>query len=288
MRSRVAAILVGIVLAPVFWHTSGMCATAAPRTLDRIAAGTVVPDGPPKGWTHLIFKTHCRLASGDIDSLPGFGRSLAEFLFTAMVAQVAPVQDAAGRSFRLEKVAIGVGTRIGQADVIISSQTQKELGANLGMFKVTILGRAEEQLDKIRQVAASDTMMVVDAPTVMETEGQHRIVILRYLFLVEPRSGQLATVVWRIDVDARGVYRPVNGPAVLVQPNVVATSPLHVDSRKFFWGVPGAEAFAVTRLPPGTAFRIPLAAKDLVGWQELSADAAGQLESHFRQVIQFR
>jgi len=257
-----------------------------PQAVDRIAPGTRIADRAPEGYTHLVFKTYSKLSTGDIEALPDFAKQLAEFLFTAMVARVGTVEQGKTRSYRLETVDLGVGTRIGEHDVVVTGPTQKQLGANLGPFKQVILGRAEEHLGKMRRVAASEVMMLVDAPTVMSFDGQNRAVVLRYLFLVEPTSGYFAPIVWRIELDAAGAYRAAVGSAVLVQANLVTTSPLHVDGKKVsYFGIPGAEAFAVKRLPPGTTFAIPSAVRSVAGRAEMTPAGARQLETDFRQVL---
>ncbi len=257
------------------------------RPLDRIPPGVRVDDRPGGGFTHLIFKTRSRLAFGDVDELHDVARSLAEFLFTAMVARVVPSRNGDSVQCRLQSVAIGVGTRIGRHDVIISSDTQRQLGANLGLLKSMILSRAEEHLAKILRVAASDQMWIVDAPSVMHVGGQHRKIVLRYLFLVHPQTGRLATVVWRIDLDEQGRYLPVRGPAVWVRPNLITTSPLHVDGDKVYWGIPSNEAFAIVRLPPGTPIDVPPQLSQLLGLQNLTPETAWGLEWRFRQAIGF-
>lgn len=257
------------------------------RPLDRIPPGVPMGDRPGGGWTHLVFKTRSRLAFGDVDKLHYLARSMAEFLFTAMAARVVAYRNGDALQYRLEAVGIGVGTRIGEHDVIISSDTQRQLGAGLGPLKAIVLSRAEEHLSKILRVAASERMMIVDAPSIMYLEGEHRKIVLRYLFVVNPLTGQLATIVWRIDLDEHGRYLPVTGPAVLVRPNLVATSPLHVDGGKVYWGIPSNEAFAIVRLPPGTPIDVPPELSRLLGQQVLTPQIAWDMEWRFRQAIGF-
>lgn len=257
----------------------------ARRPVERIPPGTKVGESAPESWSHLIFKTRNKLASGDVDAIPEFARPASEFLFTAMTARVVPHKPDGSGPWRLDKVGMGFGTKIGDSDVVISTETQKKLGADLGVLKLAILGRAEEHLKKIQQVAASPAMMVVDAPTFLLAEGAHRPIVIRYLFLVRPDNGGLATLAWRIDVDAKGNYGPAHGPATLVQPNLVATTALDVDGSKVTLGMPGADAIAVTRLPPGRELPLPQGAADIAGRKELSATEAAELESQFRKAM---
>jgi len=269
-----------------------LCAAQQPAAIDctirplaRIPPGTCIDNRPGGGFTHLIFKTRSRLATGDVDQLHEIARSLAEFLFTAMVARVGTYRDAGSAKYRIESVAIGVGTRIGQHDVIVTSQTQRQLGAGLGPLKAIVLARAEEHLGKISRMAASPQMWIVDAPSVISIAGTHRQIILRYLFLVEPHSGRLATVVWRIDLDAQGRYLQATGPAVWMRPHLITVSPLHVDGKKVYWGIPTNEAFAIVRLPPGTPINVPEQLRSLLASRPITPQIAWDLEWRFRSAI---
>ena len=255
--------------------------------LARIPPGTIVHDGPPEGWTHLIFKSRSELASGDLDAVPDWSAELSRFLFTALLARVRQASPHGGSVHRLEEVAIGLGTRIGEKDVIITTATQQGLGANLGPIKRIILGRAEDRLNEVLRVARTDAMIVFDAPQTMLSEGRHQMVVFRYVVLVNPRDGRLATLVWRINLGRDGSYRPAPGNAVLMKPNLLATCALHVDKREFTAGIPSALAFATTRLPAGDPLELPRSLQGIVWQKQLSGGMVRQLESALREAVTF-
>ncbi len=255
------------------------------RPVERIAPKTRVDDTAPEGWSHLVFKARNKLAEGDVDAIPVFGRAASEYLFTVMAARVVPADDQGSPPWRLDAIGIGVGATVGDVDRILAKETPEELGISPGILKTAILGRALAHLGKIEQVAASSTMAVVDAPTYLLVEGEHRPVVLRYLFLVRPEDGGLASLVWRIDVDARGAYGEARGPAVLVRPNLIRTTPLHVDGSKVTLGMPAADAIAATRLPPGREIPLPEEAASVAAAGNLTEAAAAALESLFRQAL---
>jgi hypothetical protein len=257
------------------------------RPLARIPPGTRIGDRAPEGWSHLVFKSYSELVAGDVRSLPDFAKSLAEFLFTAMMARITPDEQNGRRLYRIDAVAMGVGTRIGQDDVVITGDTQAKLGANLGPFKQVILSRAEEHLSKVRQVVVSDALWIVDAPSVMFAEGANRHVVLRYALLLNRSTGQLASVVWRIDVERDGSYERVAGPAVLIQRNLVGRCPLYVDGRRIYGGIPMNDAFGATRLPHGTPFDLPPKILPVAAGQQLTAQTARDLEAALREEIVF-
>lgn len=255
--------------------------------LARIPPGTVVHDRPPEGWSHLIFKTRSELASGDLDAVPDWSAELSRFLFSALLARVQPSATAGGACYRLEEVAIGVGTRIADRDVIISSATQQSLGANSGPIKRIILSRAEERLNDVLRVARTDAMIAFDAPQTMLSGGRHQMVVFRYVVLVDPGDGRLATVVWRINLDRDRRYRLDPGNAVLMKPNLLATCALHVDKREFTVGIPTAMAFATTRLPAGDPIELPRSLHTIAGQKQLTDAMVRQLEAGLRQTVAF-
>lgn len=285
-----AAIAIGAASLWMTWSTgpaNSATSSVAGRPLARIPPGTPIGDRAPEGSTHLIFKSYSELVGGDVQSLPGFAKGLAEFLFTAMAARITPEERNGDRRYRMDCVAMGVGTRIGRDDVVITGDTQAKLGANLGPFKLVILSRAEEHLATVRQVVVSDVLWIIDAPSVMFAEGANRNVVLRYALLLNPSSGQLASVVWRIDLQRDGSYERVAGPAVLIKQNLVGRCPLHVDGRRIFGGIPMNDAFAAMRLPQGTPFDLPQKILPVAGQQQLTAEAARDLEAALRQEIVF-
>lgn len=251
-------------------------------SLPRIEPGVVIGDAPPAGWSHLIFKSRSRLASGAIDSLPEFARELAEFIFYAMTARV--VRDDEG-VWRFDRVAIGLGTRIGANDVIISSATYKKLGAELGPIKSIVLSYAEQRLDQMVVAFRSRSMAIVDTPTLLHIDGQNRETLFRYLFLVEPRTGGLATIVWRIELGSAGEYLRLGSEPILIQPNLVSVTALHVDGSKITAGIPSSQAFAGKELPSGVTLRfLPEAAQPALA-KPVSIAAAEKLEAAFRKVL---
>ena len=254
------------------------------QPLERIRPGTVIGDTPPSGWTHLLMKCHSRLTAGAIDELLAQAKPLSELLFTAMVARVS---HRPGRSppFRLESIAVGLGTTIDGKDTIITTETQEELGADFGFLARLVLDQGEKKLDGVLQVARSPTAMIVDTPSILSDKGKHREVILRHAFLLDPDNGGLANLVWRIDLDDRGQYAGVTGPVVHVKPNLVVTCPVHVDGGQIFGGVPLPTAFAVIGLPPGQEIPMPPALRAVAGRRELDVAAFAELEAALRRLI---
>jgi hypothetical protein len=252
------------------------------RPLDLIPAGTVIADKAPAGYTHLLLKSRPRPGAGDTARISHEHAELAGLLSTALAARVEKSQD----RYRLDGVAIGVGTRVGEHDLILTPDTQERLGGDLGFLARIVLSRACERLADVRTVARSPAMIVFDAPNRMLRNGRHRPVVLRYAVLVTETTGRLDTLVWLLDRgEDGGLSRPV-GPAQWLPPGKVDEAVLHVDAREFTLGNPNESSFALVRLPQGRrSIDFPDPLRDLAARPRLSAAAAADLEAGLRAVL---
>jgi hypothetical protein len=252
------------------------------RPLEQIAPGTEVGSDAPAGWTHLLLESRTRPAAGDVGQLSASHARLAGLLFTALVADVRREQ---GRG-RLVRVAVGVGTCIGDRDIVITPATQKRLGADLGFVARVVLSRAQDRLADVVTVARSPTMAVFDAPNWMVRNGRHRRVVLRYAALVDPKSTEMDTLVWLLDpTEGGGLSGPV-GPAEWLPPAAVEDAVLHVDAREFFLGNPTESSFALLGLPRGRQrVEFPDALRLLASRPRFSAADAADLEARLRALL---
>ena len=99
-----------------------------------IPAGTVIADRAPAGWTHLIDKSRPKMHYGDVDRVPKPVQALSGMFFTSLLARVSPPDGREHAGYWLDQVAIGMGTKIGNNDTIITPETQSQLGARLGLL----------------------------------------------------------------------------------------------------------------------------------------------------------
>jgi hypothetical protein len=254
----------------------------APRRLDLIPAGTVIGTQAPSGWSHLILKSHPRPAAGDFRELSEDSAGLAGLLFTALVADV---KADSGRH-HLERVAVGMGTRIGDRDTIITPETQKRLGADLGFIARIVLSTAQERLQDVQLIARSPTFALIDAPNLMLRQDRHRPVVLRYAVLVDEKTGHLETLLWLLDRDDRDGYVGPVGPMEWLPPSKIEDCVLHVDRREFTLGNPTERAFAMSRLPRGQRqIAFPESIRGLAARPRLSAAMAADLEAGLRAAL---
>jgi hypothetical protein len=257
-----------------------------PRRLDLIPPGTVIDKGPPKDWSHLIIKSHPRAGAGDFRRLSPSAAQLSSLLYTAIVANVRVEKAGNSARHRLAGLAVGLGTRVNGKDVVLSPEKQQALGANLSFLGRVVLSKAQDKLQEVQLIARSDTMALVDAPGLLQRDGRHRPVVLRYAVLVDAATGGLETLLWVIERDERGGYKGTTGPAEWLPPNKLEDCVLHVDANEFSLGVPSENAFAMNRIPQGQK-QVPLPddVKAIAGRSRLSDDLAYRLETRLRELM---
>jgi hypothetical protein len=223
------------------------------RSVEMIQPGTVIGNQAPRGWTHLVIKSRPRMEREMARKVADSTAELASLLFTAIVADVRADPHAQDEArFCLARVGVGVGTRLSGRDVILSSETQQQLGADLGILEQMVLSGGEKELKKMRCTARSRTLAILDARGVLAVEGRHYPVVLRYALLVNPRTGRLDTLLWVLHF--KGEQQQYGGPLTHIQwlpPNLVDDCLLHVDTNEFIFGFPTSLAFAMARPPQG-------------------------------------
>jgi hypothetical protein len=256
------------------------------RNVDLITPGTVIEKSAPKGWTHLVLKSKPSLPADQKRRVGEMTARLATMTFMSTVASVEPYGTGAERRYRLAKLGVGVGVNIDGKDVIVSPDTQRQLGANLGLLARQVLSGIYEKQKTIRLVAVGPTLAVMDTPAFMPRGKGHAPVILRYVFLVDARTGQLDTLVWRIDTDGRGGYDGTVGMIEWLPPAKMIDAVMQVDPDEFRLGIPSERAFAVRSIPAGQRqFSIPDGLRASAGAARLTSEQAGKLTQALRDMI---
>jgi hypothetical protein len=255
------------------------------RRVEKIEPGTVVEKEAPKGWTYLLAKSRPRLGAGDVDKVPPMVANSASVIFSALVAKVE--RDPAGQGgFRLTRLGVGVGAKVGGKDIILSPQTQGRFGANLGLVGRVALERSYAHLDEALWVARSPTMGVFDGPGQMLLGGKHRSVVMRNALLIDEKTGRPDPLVWMIELDDEGRYKGVSGDIQFMRLNDQSDTVLHVDANEFALGLPTEMSFAMMRVPQGKK-QIPFTddLKRLAGQERLSKEMAAELETKLRDAL---
>ncbi|QDV69343.1 hypothetical protein Poly24_30580 [Rosistilla carotiformis] len=222
------------------------------RPLERIPAGTEIKPEGTQGWSDLVLFVKGSLGKGDVDAASSTVRDYAALFNLAYMANVA--KDSEG-NYTLDKIGIGFTTKIDGRDVVISSDTHKPLGADLGMIGGAVFSANERALDDIVQVARYRDGVIFDAPTIMLRDGKHKKVIVRFFVWVSPQ-GTVGTVCWALDGYGHPEYAPIDNDVVLLRPHLVEDRVMHVDGNRFTFGIPSEDAFAVVSLPPGREYKV--------------------------------
>ncbi|NQU26022.1 MAG: hypothetical protein HQ567_32445 [Candidatus Nealsonbacteria bacterium] len=259
----------------------------ASRELTEISPGTQIVDCPPQGWSHLIIKSWPHIGPETIDDVSDANAAIVSLLFTAIVADVQQAKgDDGKRSFHLAKVGIGVGADVDGRHLTLTPDTQKELGADLGWMDRRVLIGGRDKFRKMRCVARSNTMALLDSPEILLHDGEHRPVILRYALLLDAATGRLDTLLWALNLDEQGNISDIISPIHRLPSSKVEACILHADPDKFVLGVPTAIAFAMTSIPEGKQSLVcPASLKPLVTQSPPTPHAARQLQRWLRKLV---
>ena len=248
-----------------------------------LAPGTQVDDDPPAGWSHLVIKSIPRLASGDLETLPGMANSTATLFRPVVLTDVRPVGVGAERRFVLCRIGLGMCLPVKGHDTVVRVSSLREQGLDLGMVARTVLDRAELELRRGRLVARTPTFALFSAPAMMRVGTGHREVLLRYALLVDPSSGALRTLVWAIAPEP--ARRTAARTMVLLTPSLVYDCGLDVMAQRLFGALPVNWSFAMPGLPTGQPRAVPT---ELQAWSVRdvrTSSEADQLEDALRLAL---
>ncbi len=252
------------------------------KPLDWIPPGTVVGKTPPKGWSHLVYAAHPRIGSGNVKEVPRSVLYYAAVYTVNCLADVERHRTGAIEEYSLEQVAIGIGTEIDGKNTIITSATQKKLGADLDIIARQVLSQCETDFRTgFLQIVRTPTMLVFDSDAILLIDGQHKKMMTRYAILVSPKTGELHTLVWLFDPD----YELVDQPIQSLPPNDQEDRVLDVDADKFFLGLPREGAFAQLRLAQGTPILLTDRLKKIISPRRYTKRTARQLEEQLRILV---
>jgi hypothetical protein len=259
----------------------------APPRFELIQPGTVIGKEPPRGWSHLIIKSHPRIRNEDLRQVTSITAELASFLFTAFVANVDEERVGGQVRYRLGAIAFGVGTSINGRETIISPATQQRLGANVGLLGGQVLAKVYDGQQNVRLAGFTRTMALVDTPMVMLRGNRHRPIIIRYALLVDANTGKLETLAWLLDRDDRGGYQGPASSLELLPPSKISDAVLRVDTNEITLGIPSDNAFALVRIPEGQKqIAFPEDLKAVAAEANPSAAWVGWLEGKLRELLQ--
>jgi hypothetical protein len=253
------------------------------RPLTRIPAGTVIGQGAPAGWTHLVLIATPTLTPEDVRDAPKMAADYARMFKFTLLADVRRAGDGPAAPFQLRALGRGFAMGIAGQDTIVEGNDTR--GADLGLFGARILTENEKILDQdVSQVARTATMLVFDARSVVRVGADHVKRVMRHAIVVSPDTGKLATFVWLLADDGRGGYAAAETAVQLLPPEMREARLLSVKRDRFTLGIPSPDAFALVRIPQGTAVPYTLALQGLATSKTFTAAQVVELESALRGI----
>lgn len=245
------------------------------KPLMTIPPGTRFDKQPPARWSNIISFVEGRLASGDLDAVSERVRYYSRLFNLVMLANAE--KDESGEYF-LDKVAIGFSMKIKGYNTIVTSETQKQLGGDLGLTGSMVLDGNVDALQKVEQVAREKRSMLIDAPAVMLYRGEHKEMVIRYLIWVSQKEGRVGAVVWLLDpldgeIPPDRDFDIVGKDVQFLPPNMREDRIMNVKGDRFLLGIPSKDAFALVRIPQGRPYKITDELRRYAGAARYSKDA---------------
>jgi len=226
------------------------------RPAERIAPGTVIEENACTGPTRLVLLARSRLGSGDVQDTPSLARKYAGMFHLAILAHVTSEKEGDSVRYGLAKVAVGLCLPIHGQNVVISSNSQQRLGANLSFVAKRILANSEKNLDQVMQIARHPVLTILDAKAIVLRDGKHRDMIVRHMIWVHPQRGKLGMLVWLLEKGAGQDYRMTQNRAQALHECFVEDRVVDVKSSEFLFGIPSDHAFAIVDIPQGTSIPV--------------------------------
>ena len=273
--------------APPAWADEYDVSASAPET---IAPGTVIERTAPAGWSHLVIKSLPRVRPsevGRVPSLPIVGRDLTvrmvAWMFTAFTADVVREHQGAQARYRLRAIGLGLGTNANGRDVVITSETAEQHGAEMNTIKRQVLDTGYRIQKQALIPVHGPSFALLDTPVIARCGDKHRTIRYRYALLVDTKTGALDVLLWLLGGDGGECGDPTR--AVRIEPNCIDEAELVPDPDEFKGNIPSDLSFAVDKLPP---FRLEMAVppelRGLVGRTKFTPDEARALEAGLRQM----
>lgn len=200
--------------------------------------GLRIAKKPPEGWSHLVFKSIPRLATGDKGSLPAGSSKTATLFRSVLLANVKPV-DINERDFELTQVGIGICIPDPQdedQDIVVSADTLDALGLrHLTTVQRMVLDAAEEEMANGRIIARTATFALFRSPVTLLDSGpvaKHSKADIYYAFCVNRTTGRLDVAVWTLKPESAPSRPP---PRWSSSPRIRSSPASSMSVRSEFW-----------------------------------------------------
>jgi len=254
-----AAIWLRLAIMAVACHAAvgsaaGDTAPPIPKPMTVIEAGTVVDDPGRDRWNRIVLLATPRFTSGDTDDVSESIKAAVSGFTFVILATVRPVDasvaDTDAPRHGLVEVGVGYCTRVNDRLTVIAPDADIP-GFSLDFLGRQILNAKQKSLGDIDCVGRHSTAVAFDVPTLMLRGDEHEDLIVRHLVRLDPQSGLCSTCAWLVTADDDDASTPVEEPLRIIDGGTREQRSIHVDGRRFTFGLPTKRAFAVEDLPPG-------------------------------------
>lgn len=246
----IGSVIASVCISPARGVENAASEQIKPKLIDHILPGTVVFDPSTRGLSDLILFIKGKLAAGDIDVVNDTTRFYGDLFNLVYMANV----KKSGNGYKLDTVAVGFSSKIQGRDIVINSETARDLGLSLNIIGRSVLSGNEKALHDITVMAKNDQCVVIDAPAIVRFNDRNEQMVVRFFIWASAVDGQLGTTVWLLAKNGNG-YRLAENSFNFLPPEMVEERVLHVDGSQFTLGIPSATAFAMTTIPQGRSFK---------------------------------
>jgi len=246
--------IVAVVCRAAVAFAAGDAAPPVPKPMTVIEAGTLVEEPGRDRWNRIVLLATPRFASGDTDDVSESIKAAVSGFTFAVLATVRPVDASAADTDapRHELVEVGVAycMRVNDRLTVIAPNADIP-GFSLDFLGRQILTAKQKSLGDIDCVGKHATAVAFDVPTLMLRGDEHEDLVIRHLVRLDPQSGLCSTCAWLVTAEDDDASTPVEEPLRIIDEGTREKRCIHVDGRRFTFGLPTKRAFAVEDLPPG-------------------------------------
>ena len=211
-------------------------------------------------------------------------------LLTFFILAVAPSLCLAGEKWQLEVRETAGIQRFsypvaGEFNVVDTAATAERFGPGLDLFQKMTLDTGYKVQEQARVVLHGPTFALLDTPVTFRCGDKNRMVRYRYALLVDPPTGRLDVLAWRLGAEGGGCSDLTR--AVLLHPNTIDEAELIPDPAEFnAIGIPNELAFGVDDLPPHRLeVALPPHLSAPAGKTKFAPDDARALEDGLRKLL---
>lgn len=258
-----------------------------PTPIPPLEPGTRINPKSLPERTRLVFRSQPKLTSGDAKKVMKSIRSALEEFTTLVVVEAEPDPGRPGK-FRRGSYRIGIGKPSPAGDVVVTRDTASKAGVSLSVFERKLLSEREKELATVRSPGSSPTMVLFEFSMFFRRDGKPTPIVVRYMSLVDPASGDFDTVYWVLDATEAG-YRFHGDSIFLLPPNHDMDWEMHVDGEKIsLLGAPQPDAFTSTKLPQSKPLQAPSEFAAAAAARAFTAAGGAALEAQVREILAAR